>query len=81
MFVYQHAGVVGADDLYNVGFYRADGRFEVVHSRQLRDEAESKVHYLNGGTTQRIESLLEKLASDTDDLLAEIRLFREQPGL
>lgn len=79
MFVYQHQGVVGADDFYNVGFYRADGQFEVVHSRQLRDEAESKVHYLNGGTTQRIESVLEKIASGTDELLTEVRLFREQP--
>jgi hypothetical protein len=36
-------------DLYTVGFYTPEGRFEPESDHSTRDEAASRVAYLNGG--------------------------------
>ena len=36
-------------DVYTVGFYKPDGRFESDSDHDDRDAARAMVHYLNGG--------------------------------
>ena len=37
-------------DLYTVGFYGPDGKFEPESDHSTRADAAARVHYLNGGT-------------------------------
>ncbi len=36
-------------ELFTVGFYKPDGKFESESDHDSRDKAAAKVHYLNGG--------------------------------
>ncbi len=38
--------------LWTVGFYRPDGRFEPASDHVKRDDAAKMVHYLNGGSPE-----------------------------
>jgi hypothetical protein len=53
MYVYiqsEHAGRDGAThDLFTVGFFRPDGKWEAESDHQEREDAAARVHFLNGG--------------------------------
>jgi len=55
MYVYVHSEKAGSDgehhwdDLWTVGFYKPDGKWMPESDHASKQEAEARVHYLNGG--------------------------------
>lgn len=51
MYIYKQTEFYGKDgnDLYTVGFYDPDGKFEPESDWATTKEAAERVHYLNGG--------------------------------
>jgi hypothetical protein len=48
MYVYLQSEHGPDHDLYTVGFYRLDGKWEAESDHNSREEAAARVHYLNG---------------------------------
>ncbi len=44
-------------ELYTVGFYKPDGTWESESDHSTRAKAAARVHYLNGGVADELDSL------------------------
>ncbi len=60
-YVYIQSDFAGKDcavhDLFTVGFYQPSGKWEPESDHRTREDAQSRVHYLNGGENIELDAL------------------------
>lgn len=59
-YVYVHSEHSANHDLFTVGFYAPDGKWHPDSDHSDRQEAAKRVHYLNGGKEEEIQSPMER---------------------
>lgn len=64
----QYVYIRSERDLYTVGFFRPNGEWEAESDHETKDQAATRVHYLNGGQPQTEES---------NDMWESYKIFRD----